>query len=55
MYYDGTPYVTLNNIPNPVSSINKIYHHCWTTFSCTARMSGCHIAGFKDLTAAQAW
>ena len=55
MYYDGTPYVTLNNIPNPVSSINKIYHHCWTNWSCTARMSGCEIAGFKNLSDAQSY
>lgn len=54
LYYDNQARMTFTGV-GKCTQIQKLYHHCWTTFSVTARCSSCYIAGFKDLTAAQAW
>lgn len=55
LYYDGTQYMTFTGLSGIATEFQNLHLHCWRNFAVTARPSGCYIAGFKDLTAAQAW
>lgn len=55
LFYNGTEYITFTGLSGIATEFQNLHLHCWHSFSVTARPSGCQIAGFKDLTAAQAW
>lgn len=55
LFYNGTQYLTFNGLSGIATEFQNLHLHCWHAFDVTARPSGCQIAGFKDLTAAQAW
>ena len=55
LFYNGTEYMTFTGLSGIATEFQNLHLHCWHSFSVTARPSGCQIAGFKDLTAAQAW
>lgn len=55
IFYDGTQYMTFTGLSGIATEFQNLHLHCWHSFNVTARPSGCQIAGFKDLTAAQAW
>lgn len=55
LFYNGTKYMTFTGLSGIATEFQNLHLHCWHAFSVTARPSGCQIAGFKDLSAAQVW